>query len=311
MFVLLHYTSTHYSPLQPKKNLLKLKKAASNYNKASSTRHSWRLSLSDNSENQEFKFLYQYGSSNPWVEQLSLLADGELQVKKIRFPDGSLQTTAGSGGPGDNWGTQNVVTEARLTGNGDETPLDIAQQGATSGQVLKWNGSAWAPANDVGGGNGDNWGTQVVISDATLSGDGTTSSPLSVVNGGGGTSLWSESGNHIYYDSGNVNVGSNSYVRNLNVHGTIFAKEVNVTTSVPFPDFVFKEDYDLLSLNKVDQFIKENGHLPDIPSEAEVLKNGISLGEMQAKLLQKIEELTLYVIELDKKNKQLEAMINY
>jgi hypothetical protein len=80
---------------------------------------------------------------------------------------------------GDNWGTQTVVTNATLAGDGTSAnQLKIAQQGATTGQVLKWNGSTWAPAEDNAGSGGDNWGTQVVQTDATLSGEGTTANKL-------------------------------------------------------------------------------------------------------------------------------------
>lgn len=65
-------------------------------------------------------------------------------------------------------------------------------------------------------------------------------------------------------------------------------------------DFVFKKEYKLPTLEEVENHIAEKGHLENIPSEEEVLKNGINLGEMNAKLLQKIEELTLYVIEMKK-----------
>lgn len=83
------------------------------------------------------------------------------------------------GGTGDNWGTQTVQADNTLTGNGTSaTPLKIAQQGATTGQVLKWNGSTWLPDNDIGGGTGDNWGTQTVQTDNTLTGNGTSSTPL-------------------------------------------------------------------------------------------------------------------------------------
>jgi len=61
------------------------------------------------------------------------------------------------------------------------------------------------------------------------------------------------------------------------------------------------KDYPLRSLGEVEAFIRTHGHLPDIPSEKEVLENGFNVGEMNALLLQKIEELTLYVIELEKK----------
>jgi len=67
-------------------------------------------------------------------------------------------------------------------------------------------------------------------------------------------------------------------------------------------DFVFNEDYHLKPLNEIEEFIKINKHLPEIPSAKEVEANGVALGEMQAKLLQKVEELTLYMIELKKEN---------
>jgi hypothetical protein len=88
----------------------------------------------------------------------------------------------------DDWGSQVVLTTDRFTGDGtDVSPLELAQQGATSGQVLKWNGTAWAPANDVGGGSGDDWGAQVVQHGSTLTGNGTSGSPLDVATGGVGS----------------------------------------------------------------------------------------------------------------------------
>lgn len=90
----------------------------------------------------------------------------------------------------------------------------------------------------------------------------------------------------------------------LKVNGTIKAKEVLISLS-GFPDYVFSPDYNLRSLGEVETYIKTNSHLPDIPSEAEVIEHGISLGEMDAKLLQKIEELTLYMLEINKEVKEL------
>jgi len=91
----------------------------------------------------------------------------------------------------------------------------------------------------------------------------------------------------------------------LTVNGTIHAKEINVTVDIP-ADYVFQPAYKLMPLSQVEQFVKTNFHLPEIPSAAEITKNGLSVGEMQNKLLQKIEELTLYVIEQEKRIKQLE-----
>jgi len=74
-------------------------------------------------------------------------------------------------------------------------------------------------------------------------------------------------------------------------------------------DFVFKSDYQLRSLKEVETFINENGHLPDIPSDEEVITNGVNVGEIQSKLLQKIEELTLYLIEMEKNNELLKNKV--
>ncbi len=96
---------------------------------------------------------------------------------------------------------------------------------------------------------------------------------------------------------GKVGIGIANPTEKLAVNGTIRSKEVKVDL-VNWPDYVFQKDYDLTSLADVEKFIKINKHLPDIPSAEEVKNEGVSLGEMNAKLLKKIEELTLYVIQL-------------
>ncbi len=83
----------------------------------------------------------------------------------------------------------------------------------------------------------------------------------------------------------------------------VYAKKLTVQAS--WSDFVFRSGYHLLSLTELENYIEENGHLPDIPTESYVQENGVELGEMSAKLLQKIEELSLYLIEL---NKQVETL---
>ncbi len=89
----------------------------------------------------------------------------------------------------------------------------------------------------------------------------------------------------------------------LAVEGSIGAREIKVEAS-SWSDFVFDSDYELRSLAEVEEYVNENGHLPEIPNEEDVKVNGVNLGEMNAKLLQKIEELTLYLIE---QNKELKA----
>ncbi len=94
----------------------------------------------------------------------------------------------------------------------------------------------------------------------------------------------------------------------LYVNGEVKAKKFHASIS-PFPDFVFEPGYKLLSINEVESFINQNGHLPGVPNAAEVEENGIELGEMNALLLQKIEELTLYIIAQEKEMKELKAIV--
>ncbi|UGU18114.1 hypothetical protein LS482_09565 [Sinomicrobium kalidii] len=108
--------------------------------------------------------------------------------------------------------------------------------------------------------------------------------------------------------NGNLGVGTvNPGNWKLAINGKIRAREIKVETG--WSDFVFEKDYNLPTLEEVEQHIKEKGHLKDIPSTKEVEENGIFLGEMDAKLLQKIEELTLYIIELKKENKKQQEQI--
>ncbi|XDZ54120.1 hypothetical protein FlaCF_1168 [Flavobacterium tructae] len=101
--------------------------------------------------------------------------------------------------------------------------------------------------------------------------------------------------------NGNVGIGTANPNAKLTVAGNISSREVKVTVDAG-ADFVFEGDYNLKSLDSVEKFIKENKHLPEIASAQEMQKEGINLSEMNIKLLQKIEELTLYMIEMKKEN---------
>ncbi len=105
-------------------------------------------------------------------------------------------------------------------------------------------------------------------------------------------------------NGGNVGIGTTNPDAKLAVNGTIHTKEVKVDLQ-GWPDYVFAKEYKLLSVKEVAKYIKENGHLPKMPSAKEVEKNGVLLGEMNKKLLEKIEELTLYTIEQEKEIKKL------
>jgi Small-conductance mechanosensitive channel len=106
--------------------------------------------------------------------------------------------------------------------------------------------------------------------------------------------------------NGNIGISTTAPDQKLTVKGKIHAEEVIVDLNVPAADYVFAKDYSLMPLHKVEQYVKTNSHLPDVPSATEIKDKGLSMGEMQNKLLQKIEELTLYAIEQNKKIQQLE-----
>ncbi|MBI3006169.1 MAG: hypothetical protein HYY49_12245 [Ignavibacteriales bacterium] len=120
---------------------------------------------------------------------------------------------------------------------------------------------------------------------------------------GGGANFLKIKGSNGY-----IGVGTLTPQSKLAVNGTITCREVIVTQS-GWPDFVFDESYKLMPLPDVENFIKTNKHLPNIPSAGKVETNGLNVGEMQSKLLQKVEELTLYVIQLQKRNKELETRL--
>ena len=131
----------------------------------------------------------------------------------------------------------------------------------------------------------------------------------------GGTTNWAG-----YFADGNVYVtnqlrlgsaaaaGVSGY--KIVVDGKILAEELRVQLSDDWPDYVFDPDYPLQALHELEQSIQRDHHLPNIPSADEVEKNGILVGDMHSKLLRKIEELTLYVISLNKENEALKKRLD-
>jgi hypothetical protein len=111
----------------------------------------------------------------------------------------------------------------------------------------------------------------------------------------------------LFVSAANGNVGINTTVpkAKLAVNGDILATKVKVTQN-GWPDYVFGKDYHLPRISELEQYILKHQHLPEVPSATEVTKDGLDLGDMNKRLLQKIEELSLYIIQLDKKNQELE-----
>lgn len=180
-------------------------------------------------------------------------------------------------------GTGNVFIKG-ATGIGTINPQSKFQvrsdNSGMGGSIVNW----------IAGAFGGQAGQQVVI--GNLYGVATIGAHNNEQNAWGNLS--------INTDGGNVGIGTSFPDSKLSVNGSIHAKEVKVDNNFPVPDYVFETNYPIASLKKVNAFITKNKHLPDVPSASEIKKNGMDLGEMNLRLLKKVEELTLYLIEKDK-----------
>lgn len=140
--------------------------------------------------------------------------------------------------------------------------------------------------------NGDN---------LSLTGGNTVSLPV------GGSTLWSQQGTNIFTAvAGNVGIGTSSPDEKLTVSGNILAREVIVELNAGGADYVFEKGYPLMDIRDLEGFIRENKHLPEIPSANEMEINGINLSEMNILILKKTEELALYIINHEKRLNKLE-----
>jgi len=145
---------------------------------------------------------------------------------------------------------------------------------------------------------------------------------LSILTNGDITTSGDITTNGINASSGIITVddltSTNIYVKDasddinfkVNQSGYVWAREINVTLENPFPDYVFDEEYELMDLDELELFISEYGHLPNMPTAEEVKEEGIELAEMNVLLVEKVEELTLYILELQKEIDALKQKAN-
>jgi hypothetical protein len=120
---------------------------------------------------------------------------------------------------------------------------------------------------------------------------------------------WAENGNTLSHN-GTVGIGTNNVgTHALAVNGSINANEILVTETVPGSDYVFEDDYVLMPLSELEEFVKNQKHLPEVMSAKEFKENGYNLGEMDDVLLRKVEELTLYIIQQQKEIDGLKTTI--
>ncbi len=113
-------------------------------------------------------------------------------------------------------------------------------------------------------------------------------------------------GTNVKFNSSNIDTRGHK----LSVKGGILCEEVEVISNVPSSDYIFENDYKLMPLEELEQFVQQNKHLPEVPTAEEFKENGYKVGDMDDLLLRKIEELTLYVIGLKKENELLKKKID-
>ena len=109
--------------------------------------------------------------------------------------------------------------------------------------------------------------------------------------------------------NGNLGIGKKNPKDKLEVNGQIHAKSVKVDLK-EWADYVFNDDYDLIRLREIENYINTHGHLPEVPSTSQVQNEGIDLGQMNILLLKKIEELTLHLIEKEHQVQGLQNQMN-
>ncbi|HNS17390.1 MAG TPA: hypothetical protein PKI34_06185 [Bacteroidales bacterium] len=224
---------------------------------------------------------------------------------------------SGTGERGDDYDWE--ITEGHVvTGHGGSYPSGYVGIGNnTPGTLLyvaKNMGEPTITIRNLGGGGGATYSMVDDFSGANWKFKATTYGGFKIrdqANGLDVITIEANSAANVLYinGSGNIGIGEVNPSSKLAVNGSITCKEVEVKET-GWSDFVFDEGYDLPSLTELDQYIQQHGRLPGVPSAEEVRSNGIKLGQMDAILLQKIEELTLYLIELQKENEALKARIS-
>lgn len=236
------------------------------------------------------------------IDGQNLILDNNEIIARDAGQESILSLQRNGGGVG--IGISPFSAEATLAVQGDGSQLHLSNASETSND---WFIGASNPNWLIGGG-------KMIIN----TGGNSTSNMMSfdrnrdiveVQRNGGDVMLCSQENGQVGIGiSDNDNFPSTEYL--LAVDGSIIAEEVRVELSGDWPDYVFADDYNLLPLSEVEKSIDKNNHLPGIPSAEEIAADGIALGEMQKKMMEKIEELTLYVIQLNKENQSLNIKLN-
>lgn len=179
---------------------------------------------------------------------------------------------------------------------------------AGTGGTMKWQVLSISKTGNVGIGTNSAQALLHVAGDPRIQRPG--GSALIIQTPASDVRMYGSGGKPFLIPEGNVGIGTYMPTKKLSVNGTVLAKEVIVSTNGAYwPDYVFEDGYQLMSLSNLSRFIEKNNHLPNVPSQKEVEEQGIPLGEMQRLHMEKIEELTLHLIEKDKEIQNLNSRL--
>ena len=215
----------------------------------------------------------EHGNSQIWLESQFEYTDGANAIRLGSLLDPSIMTWRRNG----NVGIGTSSPDSKLHIEADSWQLRLKSLNNESDWRIGSSGSGWI----VGAG-------KFLITNTGSSGDASI----------------------VIDNQRRVGIGTTNPQSRLAVNGQIRATEVKVLADISVPDYVFEPDYELRTLKETKKYIAENKHLPEIPSATEIGENGIDLGDMNMRLLKKIEELTLYQIELLERIEELEKRVD-
>ena len=241
-------------------------------------------------------------ASNPtYSARLYLLKTGsDVNGGFLYYHGTSDYLSLGTLSNGTPYPTINIKQSNRFVGIGTinpATPLHVEGSTAFLHRIKRTStGADLTALAEIENGNGVNWKYGV---GGTGNGLGIDNGQFYIERTGAGVAMLITSGKNILINK----VSQTNSIYRLDVNGEVRANGVTVNSTGA--DFVFAPDYKLNKLEEVERFIQLNHHLPEIPSAQEMTENGMNVGELNKQLLQKVEELTLYIIELNKQIQEL------
>jgi len=249
--------------------------------------------------------IYAYDSISFLGRYFTIMRNNGFTGINTITPSAQLHVTAGSGNPLAKFSYSNVADTSALLSFGNGTY-------ATGSFIPAITSRAYSPGRPYGIviiGEGEDvvpsapesYSAIVMLDGRTKTGSRLNNANIFSVNTYGNSML-------MIKGNGNVGIGTtNPGTNKLAVEGTIAGRRVKVTQATTWPDYVFEPDYALPSLQSIEAFIQENKHLPEVPSAKQITTDGQDLGDMNTVLLKKVEELTLYLISMQKEIAEVKA----